>query len=72
MSRSYKLGDNVELSISGEPGIVIGRAEYLHSTPQCYVHYKQADGCATSDWFYEEQLSPGVANDEIAPPSPKY
>lgn len=70
MSRSYKLGDNVELSISGEPGIVIGRAEYLHSTPQCYVHYKQADGCATSDWFYEEQLSPGADNDENQQPSP--
>lgn len=68
--RSYQLGDKVELTISGEAGQVIGRATYLNSDPQCYVHFKTADGCAKSDWFYESQLSPGEA-DKVDEPSKK-
>ena len=53
----FNLHQTVELGISGEQGYIKGRAEYLTSGPQYFVHYKAADGRAVSAWFDEEDLT---------------
>ena len=56
MSFKFELDQKVRLKVSGETGVVIGRADYVNSFPQCYVHFKDGNGCAKSEWFYENQL----------------
>lgn len=53
----HQLGDEVVITSSGEAGTVMGRAEYLHSEPAYFVHYKGADGRATNEWWPESTLS---------------
>lgn len=51
------LNRKVSLEISGETGVVIGKAEYVGSATLYQVHYKDALGCAKTDWFYDFQLN---------------
>lgn len=58
----FELGDEVKLALSDERGTVVGRAEY--STHTSYlVHYKAANGCATTAWFDEGYLLLDCADD---------
>lgn len=47
----FELGDRVRIIASGEVGIVTGCAKFLNSEDQVYLHYKAADGRATSCWW---------------------
>lgn len=53
----FELGSNVTISVSGESGEVIGRAEYQISENSYYVRYKSADGRAVETWWNESALS---------------
>lgn len=52
----FKLHDPVAIAISGEIGVVIGRAEYTNSTPQYLVRYKTADGRGVESWWSEDAI----------------
>ncbi|PQQ22027.1 hypothetical protein [Photorhabdus hindustanensis] len=53
----YKLGQAVQVIISGEKGHIKARAEYIHSASQYLIHYQAADGRARDAWFDEYELS---------------
>jgi len=54
---SFQIGSYVELTVSGEFGEVIGRAQYQNA-PNCYlVYYKAADGRAVEVWWNEDRLT---------------
>ena len=53
---TFNLGDSVELAMSGETGIVIGRAEYLEEAPAYLIRYKSADGRLVQSWWSKEVL----------------
>ena len=53
----YQLQQSVEITASGEKGIVIGRAEYTHAEASYLVRYKCADGRAVEAWWTESSLS---------------
>jgi hypothetical protein len=56
MSFKFNLCQLVEIAVSGESGVVIGRAEYANSC-NCYlVRYKASDGRATEAWWNEDCL----------------
>ncbi len=54
----FELGQAVAISISGEQGKVIARAEYLNSDAQYLVRYKTAMGAALESWWSGEALEP--------------
>lgn len=47
----FELDDKVELSLSGECGVVHGRAEYATSDPSYYVAYMAGDGRQVMGWW---------------------
>ena len=52
----FELDQKVTLVVSGEKGVIIGRAEYNYMTPQYLVRYKAADGRGVQDWWPENAL----------------
>ena len=52
----FKLGDTVEITASGEQGLVVGRAHYLNADPNYLVRYKAGDGRAVESWWAEDAL----------------
>jgi hypothetical protein len=48
---AFALGEEVELALSGEEGIVIGRAEYTDEAPSFYVRYVDSDGKQVTGWM---------------------
>lgn len=56
MSVNLKLGDKVEIKISGEKGEINGIAQYIDAPTQFFIIYKSADGRAAKDWFQESEL----------------
>ena len=52
----FNLGDKVKISISGEAGEIIGRAEYSKSETDYQLRYKAADGRAVEEWWNESAL----------------
>lgn len=62
------LGQAVALALSGEKGIVVGRAEYDNSEDGYYVRYVDANGCQQSEWFGESAIEAVEAvTDRISP-----
>jgi len=55
----FALGQTVSLMLSGETGIVIGRAEYAHSETGYLIRYKNAYGALVTDWWGESALVAG-------------
>lgn len=53
----FALGESVTLTLSGETGLVIGRAEYANSANSYMVRYKTADGRQVESWWTEDALS---------------
>lgn len=54
-----KLGERVRDRISGFEGIVISRAENLHSPPECLVASDSLDSNGVpraNQWFFESRL----------------
>ena len=52
----FNIGQPVALILSGEKGLVIGRAEYSDSINQYRVRYLAADGRQVEDWLTEEAI----------------
>lgn len=57
----FRLGEAVALSLSGERGIVIGRAEYLEGGPSYLVRYHAGDGRQVEGWWNEPAIDPIAA-----------
>ena len=53
---AFELGANVEITVSGERGQVIGSAHYLHDENQYFVRYRSLMGQATEQWWGESAL----------------
>jgi hypothetical protein len=57
MSRwEFELNQNVALSLSGEKGIVVGRAEYVNAPNSYRVRYVDAHGCQQCEWFDADSI----------------
>lgn len=58
----YQLNQPVRNLTSGEAGVIKGRSEYAegYGLPQYWVHFKDAQGRATKDWWVESEI------DEVA------
>lgn len=54
---AFELGGRVSLSLSGERGDVIGRAEYQNFPPCYQVSYVAADGRQCEGWFDSTALN---------------
>lgn len=54
----FALNQEVELTLSGEQGIVIGRAEYVVGERQYLLRYVSADGVQRESWWNETAVSP--------------
>lgn len=52
----FELFQLVEMRISDEWGEVKARAQYADGENQYLIHYKAADGRATTEWFGESML----------------
>ncbi len=52
----FELSQLVEVCISDEWGEVKARAQYAGGENQYLLHYKAADGRATTEWFGESML----------------
>ncbi|ELN1222451.1 hypothetical protein RY692_000888 [Escherichia coli] len=52
----FELSQLVEMRISDEWGEVKTRAQYADGENQYLIHYKAADGRATTEWFGESML----------------
>ena len=53
----YELGEAVEITVSGETGIVTGRTDNINADDQFLIRYKANDGRAVSNWFYASELA---------------
>ena len=51
-----EMEQKVKLHLSGERGVVVGRAENLNFPNQYRVEYVAGDGRQVSDWFFKDQL----------------
>lgn len=54
---AFELGATVAISVSGETGTIVGRAEYTAAANNYLVRYKTADGRATEAWWQEDALT---------------
>jgi hypothetical protein len=52
----FELGQNVKITVSGEVGEVVGRADYSNSESSFFIRYKSADGRAVEEWWREQAL----------------
>lgn len=55
-SMVFDLNAEVQLSMSAEQGVIIGRAQYSNKTNQYLVRYKSADGRLVENWWDEDAL----------------
>lgn len=53
----FKLGQTAVIEVSGEEGVVIGRAEYQHGEPTFLLRYRRADGLAHEEWWAGSALN---------------
>ena len=61
-SFAFDLGQQVKARVSGEVGVVIGRAEYVRASPSYFVEYLTADRRQAQAWFDEDSLK-GTSDD---------
>jgi hypothetical protein len=53
---AFGLLAKVRLIVSGETGMVIGRAEYTEADDSYLLRYKSADGRAVEQWWTENAI----------------
>lgn len=53
----YQLNQEVQLTLSAEQGVVIGRAEYSTGTKAYLVRYVAADGRQAEAWWDEAAIT---------------
>ncbi|MCQ9146111.1 hypothetical protein [Ochrobactrum sp. BTU2] len=51
-----ELGQTVTLAMSGEQGVVVGRAEYEIDEDRYLVRYKAGDGRLVENWWPESAI----------------
>lgn len=56
----FSLAQCVTIDCSGEVGVVITRAEYVHSEPSYLVRYSNGQGIAVEAWWTERSLRQGA------------
>ncbi|MDP3088852.1 MAG: hypothetical protein Q8M99_11785 [Methylotenera sp.] len=56
MAFKFDIGDAVVIEVSGEGGIVIGRAEYVSSESNYLIRYKSSDFKAVEQWWSDSAL----------------
>ncbi|HDW2611602.1 TPA: hypothetical protein RLU78_002477 [Escherichia coli] len=66
----FELSQLVEMRISDEWGEVKARAQYADGENQNLIHYKAADGRATTEWFGESMLE--ATEDDRLPGCPVF
>lgn len=66
----FELSQLVEMRISDEWGEIKARAQYADGENQYLIHYKAADGRATTEWFGESMLE--ATEDERHPGCPVF
>lgn len=53
----FEFGDQIELEMSGERGIVVGRSEYYQGMADQYlIRYVNGNGCQTEAWVLESMI----------------
>ncbi|MBO6755693.1 MAG: hypothetical protein JJ902_05170 [Roseibium sp.] len=52
----FDLKATVMLTVSGEVGKVVGRAQYTNSADQYFIRYQTADLRAVESWWSEDAL----------------
>lgn len=60
MSFIFAMRSQVSIEVSGEHGIVVGRAEYLNGEDQYLVRYCNKEGTAVEQWWAESALQSEV------------
>lgn len=53
----FKLGQQASITVSGETGQIIARAEYTTGTNSYLLRYKSADGRAVEAWWNEDAVA---------------
>lgn len=53
----FGLGATPCITVSGEVGLVVARAEYLNSEPSYLLQYRRNDGVADEQWWRESALT---------------
>ncbi len=53
----FELGATVQMAMTDEQGLVVGRAENLDSDHQYNVRFRAADGRQCQDWFYASAIT---------------
>lgn len=53
---AFALGEQCHITVSGETGLVMGRAQYINSPNSYLLFYKAADGRAVEQWWRQDQL----------------
>lgn len=56
MTFKFQLNDKAKIEVSGELGIIKGRADYSTSSPSYLLDYKDSTGKFQSSWISEESL----------------
>lgn len=57
-SLKYAMGRELRITVSGEQGVVIGRAEYAYAAPSYLLRYRNKDGSAVEQWWSEHAVEP--------------
>jgi hypothetical protein len=55
-----EINQNVQLALSGELGVIIGKATYRDLPDSYLVRYVAADGRQVQDWFENSAIEPTV------------
>lgn len=54
----FNIGSSVVISLTGQKGIIIGRAEYNNVYPNSYwVQYESGEGNLAKSWIDEQDLA---------------
>lgn len=53
----FGMGATPVITVSGEIGLVVGRAEYVNSEPSYLLQYRSNRGDAVEEWWRESALS---------------
>lgn len=59
----FALGQPVRMTLSGEKGSVVGRAEYSDRPDLYYVRYVAGDGCQVENWQEATAIEPDTIRD---------
>jgi hypothetical protein len=57
MSLKFEIGATAQITVSGERGEIVARAEYKAADPSYLLQYQAADGRAVEQWWPESALA---------------